>query len=257
MNNITILGSNSAIPSIEKFTSSQFVNINGTGILVDCGEGTQIRMQMNNIKPNSIDYILISHLHGDHFFGLIGLISTMHMQNRHKPLYIFGPEHLEEIINLQLKVSLTELQFECIYKVTNPDEFTQIIDAKNFDVFSIPLNHKLPTTGFLFKSKMKNKTFSYAYISDTMYKPDIVPYIKDIDILYHEATYTHDLVKNAVETYQTTTIEAATIAKMANVKKLLIGHFSKRHINPAVMIGEAKSVFENTVAVKDHNVIEF
>ena len=255
MNNITILGSNSAIPSINKFSSAQFLNINGTGCLIDCCEGCQMRMQMNDIKTSAVDHIFISHLHGDHFFGLIGLISTMNMQNRSQPLNVYGPMELKEIVDIQLKASLTELNFECNFIVTNPDEFEQIAKFKNFEVFSIPLTHSVKTTGFLFKSTMRNKPFSYAYISDTIYKPEIVSYIENVDVLYHEATYMEDSKDNAVSKFHATCREAGEIARLANAKKLLIGHFSKKYHNYSLMLAEAKTEFENTEVVHDNMVI--
>ena len=250
-NSLLILGSNSAIPSCERFTSAQFLNINGKGILIDCGEGAQIRMQTYGIKPNSVDYIFISHLHGDHFFGLAGLISTMNMQNRKQPLRIFCPDKLKEIINIQMEVSLTEFQFECIYTVVTPTDSKLILKEKNFEVYSIPLNHRIDTTGFLFKSTMRNHPFEYAYISDTLYKPDIIPLIKNVNLLYHEATFLDELKQQANDKFHSTAKEAAIIAKTAEVNKLIIGHFSKRYADPTPLIDEAKSIFINTVAAED------
>ena len=250
-NSLLILGSNSAIPNIHRFTTSQVININGINNLIDCGEGAQIRMQSKGIKINSIDNIYISHLHGDHFFGLVGLISTMNMQSRHQPLHIYCPDKLKEIIEMQLEASLTELQFECSYTLTDPDESRLITKAQDFEVYSVPLSHRIPPTGFFFKSTMRNKPFRYAFISDTIYKPDIIPVIKDATIIYHEATFTEEFRKQAIEKFHSTAKDAANIAKMTNAERLLIGHFSKRFNDPSVLVNEAKEVFENTIAIED------
>ena len=250
-NSLLILGSNSAIPNIHRFTTSQIININGINNLIDCGEGAQIRMQSKGVKINSIDNIYISHLHGDHFFGLAGLISTMNMQSRHQPLHIYCPDKLKEIIEMQLEASLTELQFECSYTLTDPNESRLITKAQDFEVYSVPLSHRIPTTGFFFKSTMRNKPFRYAYISDTIYKPDIIPVIKDATIIYHEATFTEEFRKQAIEKFHSTAKDAANIAKMTNAERLLIGHFSKRFNDTSVLVNEAKEVFENTIAIED------
>ena len=251
LNTITTLGTNSAIPSIYRFTTSQYLNVNGVGFIVDCGEGAQIRLKQYGIKNNSISYVLISHLHGDHFFGLAGLISTMCMENRHKPLHIFGPERLEEVIEPQLEVSNTTRNFKCVYHVVDTETSNIIVHHDNVEVITIPLKHSVKTTGYLIKLTLPLKQCSYAYISDTIYKPDIVPLIQNVDVIYHEATYLHDLKNQADEKFHATAKEAGMIAQMANAKTLLIGHFSKRYPSIQPLVDEAKSIFPNTIAAED------
>ncbi|MDL2242403.1 ribonuclease Z [Bacteroidales bacterium OttesenSCG-928-K03] len=298
---ITIIGSNSAIPSTHRWTSAQFLNVGGNGVLLDCGEGTQIRLKMFGIKLNAINQIYITHLHGDHFFGLIGLISTFHLMGRNKPLTIFGPKGLKEIINFQLEASNSFLCYELNFIETNPNEPEIIFEDKDYSVTSFPLRHSVDTTGFMFKEKEKlpnvkrdfiikhdlsveqiteikngndfidnngnvykhNKitysklpASSYAYCTDTMYLPEIVPIIKDVDLIYHEATFLSDLQHQAIEKFHATAKEAAMIARDANAKKLIIGHFSKRYKTTDVLVAEAVEIFPNTIAAEDGMRIE-
>ena len=160
-------------------------------------------------------------------------------------------DKLKEIIEMQLEASLTELQFECSYTLTDPNESRLLTKAQDFEVYSVPLSHRIPTTGFFFKSTMRNKPFRYAFISDTIYKPDIIPVIKDATLIYHEATFTEEFRKQAIEKFHSTAKDAANIAKMTNAERLLIGHFSKRFNDPSVLVNEAKEVFENTIAIED------
>lgn len=256
---ITILGSNSAVPSVNRWTSSQYIKVNGSGLLFDCGEGTQIKLQLYNIKINSIDRIFITHLHGDHFFGLAGLISTFHLSGRKKPLEVYGPKELENIITLQLKVSETILCYPLTFHSVDPNKTYTIYSGKDYKVVSFPLDHRISTTGFLIKVKplgKKHSEKSYAYCTDTKYKPDIVDIIKDVDAIYHEATFLSELQHQADDKFHSTAKEAALIAKGANANLLIIGHFSKRYPNPEVLLEEATSIFNNTMLAQDGTIIE-
>ncbi|SNS16662.1 RNAse Z [Belliella buryatensis] len=150
---VTILGSNSAIPAHGRNQTAQLVNIGLSSILLDCGEGTQIQLRKFKLKYGRIDYIFISHLHGDHYFGLMGMIATFHLQKRIKVLTIFGPNGLDEIITTQLKYSNTRLNFPIRFIKTNPDEKELILEEKKYKVYSFPLKHRLPCTGFLIQEK--------------------------------------------------------------------------------------------------------
>ncbi|MEZ5195450.1 MAG: ribonuclease Z [Bacteroidales bacterium] len=150
---VTILGSNSAIPTIKRNPTAQIVNHNEHLYLVDCAEGTQVQLRRNRIKMQRINHIFISHLHGDHFFGLIGLISSMHLLGRKKDLHIYGPPQLEDILNLQLEVSLTVLNYPMIFHPINPDAHDLIYEDANLTIKTIPLKHSIPTCGFIFKEK--------------------------------------------------------------------------------------------------------
>lgn len=293
MNNfdVTILGSNSAIFSHGRHPTSQVVNVHNILFMVDCGEGTLVRLHNTNIKWFKIDYIFISHLHGDHYFGLVGLLTTFNLLKRPNKLTIFGPKELKKIIDIQLKVSNSRLNYELEFVATTDVEKKLIVDIPECAVYSIPLKHKLPTTGFLFVEKTeprqlviekikqyaiaksdykmlkegkdvrdangkliknnivttKAKTArSYAFCSDTMYYLPLVKTIKNVNLLYHESTFLDIDKKRATETYHSTALQAAQIAKKAKAKKLLLGHFSSRYADLSVLEKEAKTVFENT-----------
>jgi len=152
---VTILGSSSATPIYNRNPTAQILNINEKLYLIDCGEGTQQQMLRFDVKGSRIDFIFISHLHGDHYLGLVGLLSSLHLNGRKKPLKLFGPEHLKEIIDLQLCYSDTVLQFELEFKSTNALVPEIILDNQDITVESIPLVHGIPCTGFLFREKKR------------------------------------------------------------------------------------------------------
>ena len=294
--NITILGSNSAIPTLKRNPTAQVVNHNERLFLLDCAEGTQIQLRRFRLKMQRINHIFISHLHGDHFFGLIGLISSMHLLGRKKELYIYGPAQLNEILKIQLEASQTELIYPLIFQTTDPENNSVIYEDDKLEIQTIPLNHRIPTCGFLFKEKKgkrklirqkirelnipnehlpglktgsdytdengiihKNEEITtspaeprtYAYCSDTSYFEPIVPIIKEVDLLYHEATFLQDKAKIAADKFHSTAYEAASIAQLANVKKLIIGHYSNRYDNLELLLDEARSVFPNTELATD------
>jgi ribonuclease Z len=288
---ITILGSNSAIPTLKRNPTAQLINHNQKIFLIDCGEGTQMQLRRYRLKLQRISRIFISHLHGDHYFGLIGLISTMHLLGRNDELHVYAPEPLENILKIQLEASQTELNYPFHFHTIDPDANEVIYENEKLTVSTIPMNHRIPTCGFLFREKQGNRKLlkekiselnipvekllpikkgedfldeegnlhknemltaepcrarTYAYCSDTKYHEPIIPIVKDVDLLYHEATFLHDRADGAAEKYHSTAIEAATIAKKAGVKKLMIGHFSNRYENADELLEEARSVFENT-----------
>src|ERR1700712_2577568 len=152
---VTILGSSSATPIFNRNPTSQALNINDRLYLIDCGEGTQQQMLRFDVKASKIDHIFISHLHGDHYLGLVGLLSSLHLNGRIKPLKLFGPPQLLEIIELQLSYSETKLQYPLEFTATNPAKAETIFDNQDIIVESIPLDHRIPTTGFLFREKKR------------------------------------------------------------------------------------------------------
>ena len=152
---LTILGSSSATPIFNRNPTSQALNINERLYLIDCGEGTQQQMLKFDVKASRIDHIFISHLHGDHYLGLVGLISSLHLNGRTKPLTIYGPPQLKEIIDIQLNYSDTTLQYPMEFKFTNAGKAEVILDNQDIVVETIPLDHGLPCTGFLFREKKR------------------------------------------------------------------------------------------------------
>lgn len=150
---VTILGSSSASPTTRRNTSSQVVNFYQRLYLIDCGEGTQMQLRRNHFKISKINHIFISHLHGDHFFGLVGLISSLNLFGRHKELHIYCDPRLQEVLELQLEVSETILRYEIIYHPLNFDEKELVFEDKRLEIYSFPLDHRIPTCGFLFQEK--------------------------------------------------------------------------------------------------------
>jgi ribonuclease Z len=150
---VTILGSNAAIPAYNRHPTSQVLNYNGNLFLIDCGEGTQFRMSEFGIKRGNLNNIFISHLHGDHYFGLVALLTSFNLNRREHPLFIYGPLGLEEIIQVHFKHSLTKLSYKIHFMPVFIDEPKVIYEDHALTVETIILTHRLPTTGFLFKEK--------------------------------------------------------------------------------------------------------
>ncbi|WP_443940031.1 ribonuclease Z [Pedobacter sp. MW01-1-1] len=291
---VTILGSSSATPVFNRNPTAQLLNCNEKYYLIDCGEGTQQQLLRYNLKASRIDYIFISHLHGDHYFGLIGLLSTLHLNGRTKAIQIYGPAALLEILEIQFKYSETVLRYPIEFFAVDANESHVIFENSDLTVQSIILNHRIPCTGFLFKQKQRQRKLikdkaeadevptayytalkkgkdveltdgtivksseytlppesprSYAYCSDTLMSESYFPVISKCDTLYHEATFTHDLLERALETCHTTALQAGEVAKINEVGKLLIGHFSSRYKTLQMLLEESQSVFENTELV--------
>jgi ribonuclease Z len=291
-----ILGTGSATPQLQRNPSAFLVNIDNFSLLVDCGEGTQYRLLQHKVKISRLKYILISHLHGDHYFGLIGLLSTLNMQKRVEPLHIFGPKGLDEILSLQLKYSGTLLNFKLEFTTTIPDSLNAILDNEHLKISSFPLKHRIDCTGFLIVQKsskrrilaeklpenfpisyfkllkdgydvsddLQNKIYrnadytttghpeiKLAYCSDTIFDETIAEFIKNSDLVYHEATFLEEHAERAKFTFHSTAIQAASIAKAANAKVLVIGHFSSRYKTVEPFLAEAQSVFSNTFLAQE------
>lgn len=299
---LTILGFNSAIPKKKSAPTAQLLEISNRHFLIDCGEGTQVQLRKAKAKFSKINHIFISHLHGDHVFGLIGLISTLQLLGKETPLRIFGPKGIRDFIMNQLRHTQSTCSFELDFTELESKKSEKIYEDDKVEVFTIPLNHRIYTNGYFFREKPKlrklnieavknypeievcdyqnlkngwdfqlhngeiipnelltfspEKSYSYAFCSDTRFKPDIVPLIKDVDLLYHEATFLEDLKEMADYTGHSTAKEAATIAREANAGKLILGHFSNRYKDLSVMLEEARPVFENTVIPKQLEVFE-
>ena len=247
---LTILGSGAAIPLADRNPTAQILQLDNRKFLLDCGEGTQMQIRRFSSKPQQISNIFISHLHGDHFYGLIGLINTFHLLNRKSELNLYGNPALKEIIDLQMEHSHTTLNYPLIFHPVDPEKSQVIFEDDQVSVRTIPLVHRIPTCGFLIREKT-GKQRSYAYCTDTAYSEKIIPLIRNCDLLYHEATFTHDRQSDAHAKYHSTAKEAATIALKAGVKKLVIGHFSARYENAEVLLGEARAVFPETYLAAD------
>lgn len=297
---LTILGCHSATPRTFAHPTSQVLEINNHFFLIDCGEGTQTQLRKFKVKFSKIKHVFISHLHGDHFFGLIGLISTFGMLNRQTELHIFAPKGAEEIINLQLKLTKSWVQYPLYFHELKSNKSELIFEDEKVSVFTIPLKHRIYTNGFLFQEKpgdrkldmskilheeeieicdyqnlKKGKDFvkenqeivfnkdlttdpppplSYAYCSDTAYSEEIISLIKNTNLLYHESTFLEDNKELAEKTKHSTALQAAMIAKKAEVTKLILGHYSSRYKNLEVFKDEAQTVFKNTELAEEGKV---
>lgn len=287
---VTTLGTGAALPARGRYPTAQLVNVNEGYYLVDCGEGTQERMRMAGINFQRIGHIFISHLHGDHYLGLMGLISSMHLLGRKADLHVYGPPELKPIIDLQLRASGTYLRYTLHMHPTTPESGVVVHTDERVSVSLLALRHRIPCTGFLFREAQGPRSLrtdrlreipqfrrsaikqgedlllpngqrianaeltldppprrSYAYCSDTAYAPELLPYLRGVDLLYHEATFTSALAARAKETMHCTAEQAARSAVEAGVGKLLLGHFSSRYRDPSVLLHEALPIFPNTV----------
>ncbi|MET0634694.1 MAG: ribonuclease Z [Chitinophagaceae bacterium] len=150
---VTILGNNSAVPAFDRHPTSQVVTLNGMQFLVDCGEGTQIQMINYRIRRAKISHIFISHLHGDHYFGLIGLINSFGLLGHLQELHVFGPAPLQEIIEIQLRVADTRLCYPIHFHTITGEAV--LLDNEQVQVSCFPTQHRIECYGFLFKEKKK------------------------------------------------------------------------------------------------------
>ncbi len=298
---LTILGSSGALPAYGRFPTCQYLNIQNKHILIDCGEGAQMQLTRYQVPIHKIDHIFISHLHGDHYLGLMGLLFSMHLQRRVNDLHLHSQKGLDEIIMLQLKYSNSALNFTIIFHSFDASQIRLIHEDDVFTVHTIPLNHKLACAGFLFRENPKprkiNKdklkegmllqhiaqlktgedvrdendnliylnseytipalpSFSYAFCSDTAWNEKMIEQIRDVDLLYHEATFMEEEKDKAHETKHSTAAEAANMAKQCGAHKLLIGHFSARYRELEPMLLEAREIFVNTELAMEGNTFE-
>ena len=299
---LTILGCYSATPRTNTNPTSQVLEIKNHIFLIDCGEGTQVELRRNKIKFSRIKHIFISHLHGDHYFGLVGLISTFRLLTREADLHIYGPKGLKEVITLQMKLADSWTNYKLIFHELTSSASEIIFEDDTVEVYTIPLDHRIYTNGFLFKEKpgdrkldiskaLKaniNKAYfrklkqgndvrnedgvlidhkkvtspaiipkSYAFCSDTAYNEAILPIIKNVDVLYHESTFVEKHDALCLPTKHSSAKQAATIAQLANVRILILGHYSTRYDSLLPFKEEASSIFANTELAEDGKVFEF
>ena len=296
-----ILGCYAATPRTLSNPTSQVLEIRNHLFLIDCGEGTQVQLRKNKIKFSRIEHIFISHLHGDHFFGLPGLISTFRLLGREKDLHIYGPEGIQQAITLLLKLGNSWTNYKLIFHELTSKNPEIIFEDTKVIVKTIPLDHRVYTNGFLFselpgerklnvlataKYKIDKAYFSgikqgkdikmddgsvianselsldppqtkqYAYCSDTGFNAELAPLLNGVDLLYHEATFLETEVLLAKKTKHSTARQAATVAKEASVKRLILGHFSTRYKSILPFREEAIEVFNNVDLADDGKIFE-
>lgn len=298
---VHILGCGSALPTTRHLATSQVINIREKLFMIDCGEGAQVQLRKSRLKFSRLNHIFISHLHGDHCFGLMGLISTFGMLERTANLHIHCHADLQRILEPQIEFFCKGMPYNVVFELFNPGEQAVIYDDRSVSVETIPLRHRVPCCGFLFREKptpnhirrdmidfyqiptylinrIKNgedyvledgtvipntrlttpsdPPRSYAYCSDTCYLPRICEQIKGCDLLFHEATFADADAKRAKETFHTTAPQAAEIAKAAQVKKLVIGHYSARYEDESILLKEASEIFPQTILAQENLKIE-
>ena len=298
---IHILGCGSALPTTRHNASSQVIRIGNKQFMIDCGEGTQLQLRRRHIHFSFINHIFISHLHGDHSFGLIGLISTFGLLGRTAPLHIYADAMLEKVMKPQLDFYCKDIKYPLFFHSIDASKHSVIYEDNTITVETLPLNHRMPCCGFLFKEKPKRRHLlgdianfynipiyqrqsikdgadfitpdgdvipnskltkeadpsrSYAYCSDTRPCPQICGYLKDVDLLYHEATFAESEKERAKVTHHSTAKEAAEIALTAGAKRLLLGHYSSRYDDEKQLLSEACEIFTATECANEGMVIK-
>lgn len=293
---LNILGCHSATPLENAHTTSQVLEVKDHIFLIDCGEGTQIQLRNQKIKFSRIKHIFISHLHGDHFYGLVGLVSTFRLLGRTADLHIYGPKGIKEVLTLQLKLANSWTNYNLFFHELEQEESVLIFEDDSLSVHTIPLDHRVYTNGFLFeekpglrrldKEKIKNYDIPhydfqqlklgknlvledgtvvqndrvtlnpkpikrYAFCSDTAYNESIVPLVEGVDLLYHEATFLDAHENLAEKTKHSTATQAAKIAQLAKVKRLVLGHFSSRYRDKNGFLTEAAPFFDEVELAAD------
>jgi len=298
---VTILGNNSALPAFGRHPTAQAVSIYGNEVLFDCGEATQIQMQRFGIKWRKLQHIFISHMHGDHYFGLPGLINSMSLLGRTLPLYVYGPPELDIIMQQILRVADTVLCYPYYFHALKEGESELLTDNDLFSVKSFPVEHRIGCHGFVIERKTKGRKLlpekcreyeipayfydrikhgedyeradgfivknewltesgpspkRYAYCADTVFTEKIVPYIKGVDTVYHECTYLEKDVERAAQRFHSTAKQAAQIAKLAEAKQLLLGHFSSKYKDLEPFREEAGEIFPNVFITAEGTAYE-
>lgn len=293
---LTVLGSSSALPTSKRFPSAHVLNVDEHFFLIDCGEGTQFQLRKFKIPLSRINQIFISHLHGDHIFGLPGLISTFNLLGRTSDLHIYGHNQLNTYLEFYKSQFGRDLTFNINFVPVKTKKQQVIYEDKHVAVESVPLRHRIPVTGFIFREKEKERNIrkeviqkykisikdivnikkgqdyvlpdgeivrnasltippfrgrSYAYCADTLYFKGLAERVKNVDLLYHEATFMEKDKRLARLTMHSTAAQAAKIAMLAGVGKLIIGHFSSRYTDVNDMVREARETFENTETAED------
>jgi len=293
---LTVLGSSSALPTSKRYPSAHVLNAHERLFLIDCGEGTQMQLRKCKIRFGKINHIFISHLHGDHIFGLYGLLSSFNLMGRETPLHLYAPANYDQMLLSHLRDFDINLNFEVVFVPLGGKNPVRILDDKYITVTSFPLRHRIESYGFLFREKPADRNIikdaivkyeiptiripsikkgadfvtkegtlirndeittpapeplSYAYCSDTMFFSRLAIFVKDVNLLYHEATFDKSMTELAKTTRHSTTHDAAKVAKKANAGTLMIGHFSARYKDISGLVEEAKTIFPATIPAID------
>ena len=286
---VTILGNSSGGPFHGRNYTAQVLQVENHYFLIDCGEGTQQQLFHNKVPYDRFRQIFISHLHGDHVFGLIGLLTSYCLKKRTEKMQLFAPPGLEELVAHTARLCGIVFPYPMEFVEVDASVSRMVFENKHTEVWTIPLNHRsTPCSGWLFREKAKPSnirkdkieeyqiTFplipgikagadlslpdgriirneeltlpprpprSYAFCSDTRPSDTVVQVVQGVDLLYHEATFAQEHEAEAEISGHSTAAQAAAIARAANARKLLIGHFSGRYSDVEQHLTEARAIF--------------
>lgn len=295
---LTILGNSSGGPFHGRHYTSQVLQVGSQIFMVDCGEGTQMQLFRYRIKFDSCKHIFISHLHGDHVFGLIGLITNWCLKKRDSTLHLYSPPGLQELVETTIRVCGVRMTYALEFHEVDASVSVKVFENQAVEVWTIPLHHRSPTSGWLFREKPRllnirpekikehgihfsqipaikaggdltlpngltipnaELTFSpapprsYAFCSDTAPSDAVAETVHGVDLLYHEATFTTENEAEAAMSFHSTAAQAAEIARRAEAKRLILGHFSGRYADEAQHLAEAQAIFPQTeIAQEGH-----
>lgn len=269
--------------------------------MIDCGEGAQMQWSRMGLGMTRLGHIFITHAHGDHCFGLPGLISTMGLLGRTADLHIHAPEGLRPFIDCTLQLFCEGMDYHVYFHTVDTHQFQMVHEDRSVEVWSLPLQHRVPCCGFLIREKatlphirpemlqaynipvcqannikagmdwtaedgtiIPNARLttpaepprSFAYCSDTQFRPQLAEWVKDVNLLYHEATFNEENLQRAKITCHSTARQAATIAQKAGVGQLCIGHYSGRIKDEKALQKEAQEIFPNTILAQEKMIIE-
>ena len=302
---LNILGTASALPTVGRYPSAQVLDVRGRLFLIDCGEGVQIQLRRAKLSILKIDTIFITHLHGDHTFGIFGLLSTMSMLGRKAPLHIYAPSAFGKVLEDFMASFGDGFKFEPVHHTVKTEGPEMIFGTRTLEVYAFPLKHRIETYGYLFRETVPMMNIrkeaivkyglslseiailkrgedvvrnpgtdeetvianadaayrpyeprSFAYCSDTAPFDKLAGWIKGVDLLYHEATFPVAFADVAGLTCHSTTEQAAECAKMAGVKKLVIGHYSSRFKDVSFYLDEVKRIFPDAVLGQERMSID-
>lgn len=293
---INILGCGAALPTPRRLSSSQIVNIREKLFMLDCAEGAQMALRRSRLSFSHLQAIFLTHLHGDHVFGLMGLLSTFGLLGRIQDLHIYGPQDLQRVFQPQIDYFCADSPYQIILHEVDSKTPQIIYEDRSVVISTLPLKHRIPCCGYLFREKptprhirrdvidfyqipisqinnikagldwtTEDGTFipndrlttppapvrSYAYCTDTAYRPQLAEMLKDVTCIYHEGTFTQEHEVLAKKTFHSTVAQAAQIALDAQACRLIIGHFSSRYKSEDVLLHEAQQIFPNTILAED------
>lgn len=264
--------------------------------MLDCAEGTQIALRRSRLGFSHLQAIFLTHLHGDHTFGLIGMLSTLGLLGRLQELHVYGPKDLQRIFQPQIDYFCSDSPYPIVLHEIDTKTPQTVYEDRSLVVTTLPLNHRVPCCGYLFKEKPRPRHIrreaidfyhipisqinnikagmdwtdeegntipneqlttpqapvrSYAYCTDTAYRPQLAELLKGVSCLYHEATFIQEHALLAKKTHHSTAADAAQIALNAHAEQLVIGHFSSRYKDERILLKEAQHTFPNTLLAED------